>query len=46
MRAKVRELPCRGNGLALTLLMLGVIADNEDLSLSLDYLALVAHFLY
>jgi len=36
----------RGSGLALALLMLGVVADNENFSLSLDYLALVAHFLY
>ena len=36
----------RGSGLALALLMLGVVADNEDFALSLDYLALVAHFLY
>ena len=32
--------------LALTLLMLGVFADDENLTFSLDDLALVAHFLY
>ena len=30
---------------ALALLVLGVLADNKNFTFSLDYLALVAHFL-
>ena len=32
--------------LTLALLVLRVLADNQNLAFSLDYLALVAHFLY
>ena len=32
--------------LALTLLVLGVLADNHDFAVTLDYLALFAHGLY
>ena len=32
--------------LALTLLVLGVLADNHDLAMTLDYLALLAHGFY
>ena len=39
-------MPRRGNDLTLTLLVLGVVADNKNFTFSLDYLAFVAHFLY
>ena len=41
LKGKEREIK-----LTLALLVLGVVADNENLAFSLDYLALVAHFLY
>ena len=39
-------LPLRKGGLALTLLMLGVFADNHDAALALDDLALFANGLH